>query len=642
MVWGVLGVFLHQLALRLGSIACVSAGVFLSCNSSLAQPNPVPEDNSSIGSAQFLQPKQNTRPVPPSPPQSDPGATYSQRELQQLILVLREIQRLGLRPQRSQELENLIRELERLEARGQAQVVLSSEQARQVQAILSSLSRDEILQIQESLDLPEVEVGVFSQEEVQRLLLILGGIQQLGLRPEQSDRIDRLIDELETLQASGQPQVILPPEQTQQVTALLASLTPAELAQIEDAVGVPLTVGNRQVTQEGLEDLLSLLQAVQRLNLRPQQRTELATLIRDLERLQAEGDAVVELSEAQAEQIQSLIGSLSVEELARLEREVPGLPTPRKFTQQEVSELLDILRSARDLEDLTGQQARQVQQLIEVLEVQQATGEPEVILSGQQVQTLDRLIDSFSRNQIRVLTRELGIPTSFPLISINNPTGFVGSWGEASIGGLFNQRNRFTRSTDGAIAASLGLGDPEEAIGFTATLSVTGLSDEKGAEDNLGAGSISLQAGRMLPENFAVSVGVQNLVDWEGAADDTGRTFYGAVSKVLVFSENINDPFSLGFVTVGVGNGVFRTLSNLDPEDELGGSEFNVFGSFATQMGPQASAIAEWTGQDLTVGFSVVPFKTVPLVTSFGLNDLTGNSGDGVRLNFGITYGFSF
>ncbi len=114
------------------------------------------------------------------------------------------------------------------------------------------------------------------------------------------------------------------------------------------------------------------------------------------------------------------------------------------------------------------------------------------------------------------------------------------------------------------------------------------------------------------------------------------------MSKVLIFDEDIEKPFSLGFVTLGVGNGVFRTEDNIDPTDEFGGTQLNVFGSFATSMGSQAHAIAEWTGQDLTMGLSVVPFRRIPLVASFGLNDLTGNAGDGVRLNLSIVYGISF
>lgn len=630
--------FVHQLALRLGLVACLSAGVVIRPSVSLANPNPVQGVQSSILPAELPKGKQNTRPVPPTPSQPEPATTYTRQELQQIVLVLREIQRQRLRPQQTQQIDSLIRELEQLIAQGQPQVVLSPQQGRQLQAILTSLSREEIDKIQESLDLPEVEVGIFSQGQIRNVLSILRGIQQLGLRPRQTREIQALIRDLEQLQAQGEPQVILSPEQTEQLRNVLDSLTPDELARIEEEVGVQLETGNR-LSQAELQQLLSFLRSLQRL--RPQQSGEIGALIRQLEQLQAQGEAVVVLSPQQTAQVQALIASLSSEELTQLQETLPQQATPRKFTQQEVSELLAILEAARET-DLSPQQAREVEELIDLLQSLQDRGEAEVILSAQQVQTLLSLINSFTQDQLQVITRAIGGFGSFPAISINNPTGFGAGWGDASIGILINQQNRFTSSSDGSLSASLGLGDPEESIGLTVTLAITGLSNERGQDDNLGAGSIALQASRILPNNFAVSAGVINLVDWAGAADDTGRSFYAVVSKALVFNENVQEPFSLGFVTLGVGNGVFRLEDNFDPTDELGGPEFNVFGTFAVTMGSQATAIAEWTGQDLTVGLSVVPFKRIPLVTTFGLNDLTGTAGDRVRLNFSIIYGLSF
>lgn len=634
--------FRHQLAFRVGLLSCLSAGMVLPSAASLANPIPTEGVNTTVLPAELPRGKQNTRPVPPTDPETEPVVTYTQQELAQFILVLREIQRQQLRPQQTAQIESLLRELEQLQARGETQVVLTAQQGRQLQAVLSSLTREEIERIEAAIDLQEVRVGVFTQPEIEEILSILNGIQELGLRPQQTQDIAALIREFEQLQAQEQPEAILSPENTQLLRTILDSLTPTERAQIEEAVGVELAQGVR-VNADALQDLVSFLNAVQRLRLRPQQTQEIRRLIGELEDLQAKGEPVAILSERQAEQVQNLIESLTPEELAQLEQELPSnVSTPRQFTQAEVEELLQVLEAARDL-DLTPEQAQQVEELTEIFQTRQATGEEVVILSVDEVETLLTLVNSLNQKQLRRIARALGQAGAFPAISINNPTGFGGGWGNIGIGGLFNQRNRFTRSSDGAISAVVGFGDPEEAIGLDATLAITGLSNDQGQDDNFGAGSISLQASRLLPNNFSVAVGVTNLVDWDGAADDTGRSFYATASKVLVFDEeNINQPFGLGFVTLGVGNGVFRTEDNIDPEDELGGSEFNVFGSFATRMGPQATAIAEWTGQDLTLGLSVVPFKRVPLVTSFGLNDLTGNSGDGVRLNFSIVYGISF
>lgn len=632
--------FLHQLVLRLSLLAGISAAIVLPSELSLANPHPVQGLNTTGQTAEVPNSKQNTRPVPPTAPQQESTVTYTQRELEQIILLFREVERQGLRPQQTQEIQSLIRELQQLRDQGQPQVVLSSTQAQQVRGLLTSLTPQEISQIQEALDLPEVQVGLFTQQEISEILLILRGIQQLRLRPQQTQEISRLIQDLEAIQAQGQPQAILSPEQTQLVLSVIESLTQQERAQIQSEIEVDLAQGTR-LDRATVQEFISFLRVIQRLNLRPQQRQEIQSLVQELEALEAQGELVVILSPERSQQLQNLIGSLSEEELAQIEQNIDSQrPTPRRFTPEEVAELLVVLETARE-EDLTPEQLRQVNELTEILQRRQSETDGDIILPASEVEILLSFLNSLTDRQLRQIAVALGAPGNFPGITLNNPSGFGGAWGNLGVGVQFNNRNRFT-SEDGSISISMGLGDPVEAIGFDVILAITGLSNEGGQKDNLGAGSISMQASRVLPNNFSVSVGVINLVDWIDAASDTGRSFYSSVSKVLIFDEDLEKPFSLGVVTLGVGNGVFRTEPNIDPTDEFGGTQLNIFGSFATSMGSQAHAIAEWTGQDLTMGLSVVPFKRIPLVASFGLNDLTGNAGDGVRLNLSIVYGISF
>lgn len=632
--------FLHQLVLRLSLLAGISAAIVLPSGLSLANPQPIQVLNTTGQTAELPNSKQNTRPVPPTTPTQESVVTYTQRELEQIILLFREVERQGLRPQQAQEIRSLIGELEQLTAQGQPQVVLSSSQAQQIRGLLTSLTPQEVSQIQEALDLPEVQVGLFTQQEISEILLILGGIQQLRLRPQQTQEISRLIQDLEAIQAQGQPQAILSPEQTQLVLSLIESLTPQERAQIQSAVGVELAQGTR-LDRATVQELISFVSIIQRLNLRPQQRQEIQSLIQELEALEAQGDLVVILSPERAEQLQQLIGSLSEQELAQIEQNIDSQrPTARSFTREEVAELLIVLETARE-QNLNPEQLRQVNELTEILQRRQAETDGDIILPAAEAQILLSFLDSLTDRQIRRLALALGAPGAVPGITINNPSGFGGSWGNLGVGLLFNNRNRFSRAEDGAVSFTMGFGDPEEAVGLDVILAITGLFDDRGGTPR-GAGSLNFQASRLLPNNFSVSAGVINLISWQGAAGDTGRSFYSSVSKVLVFDDDLEQPFSLGFVTLGVGNGVFRTEGNIDPSDELGGHQFNVFGSFATSMGSQAHAIAEWTGTDLTMGLSVVPFRRIPLVASFGLNDLTGNSGDGVRLNFSIVYGVSF
>ena len=86
------------------------------------------------------------------------------------------------------------------------------------------------------------------------------------------------------------------------------------------------------------------------------------------------------------------------------------------------------------------------------------------------------------------------------------------------------------------------------------------------------------------------------------------------------------------------GGGQFRSESDIDNEIESVG----VFGSVALKIIQPLSLITEWSGQDLTIGTSIVPFRNIPLAIVPAITDITGSAGDGTRFIFGIGYSFSF
>ncbi|MBC6417649.1 MAG: hypothetical protein GDA44_02060 [Prochloron sp. SP5CPC1] len=91
-------------------------------------------------------------------------------------------------------------------------------------------------------------------------------------------------------------------------------------------------------------------------------------------------------------------------------------------------------------------------------------------------------------------------------------------------------------------------------------------------------------------------------------------------------------------LSLGLGGGQFRSESDIvNEQDSLG-----VFTSVAVRLAEPVSAILEWTGQDMTLGFSYVPFRNLPLTLVPAITDITGSAGDGTRFIFGIGYGFSF
>jgi hypothetical protein len=181
------------------------------------------------------------------------------------------------------------------------------------------------------------------------------------------------------------------------------------------------------------------------------------------------------------------------------------------------------------------------------------------------------------------------------------------------------------------LGLGIGLGNAQESVGLDIGLTFVDLIGNT-AQD----GTVSLKLHRRLPEDFSVAVGVKNLIRFGDT--DSGTGYYGVVTKRFGLQEDLQKPFSQVFVSAGVGSGQFR--SELDISQER--NSVGIFGSVAVRMAEPISAIAEWSGQDLTLGLSIVPLRDIPLVITPAVTDITGNAGDGSRFILGIGYAISF
>ena len=218
-----------------------------------------------------------------------------------------------------------------------------------------------------------------------------------------------------------------------------------------------------------------------------------------------------------------------------------------------------------------------------------------------------------------------------PGVTIINPSAYGKSWGSASVGLGLQTRTRFTNSADGVFGIGFGLGDAQRWVGLDVGVTVTDLLETPGAD-----GTVSFKLHRQLPGDFNIAVGVQNAIAWGNT--DGGTSPYGVVTKLFRLQKSTETPFSQLYVSVGVGSGQFR--SELDIQNDR--NSIDAFGSIAVRVVEPVSAIAEWTGQDLTVGLSVVPFQNLPLVITPAVTDITGTSGDGNRFILGVGYLISF
>ena len=217
-----------------------------------------------------------------------------------------------------------------------------------------------------------------------------------------------------------------------------------------------------------------------------------------------------------------------------------------------------------------------------------------------------------------------------PSITIINPSGYGASWGSAGIGIGLQERVRFRDEADGVIGLGFGLGNPSKNVGLQVGVSLVDV------DSPFRDGAINFKLHRRLPEDIGIAVGTQGAVTWGDT--DGGSSVYGVLTKRFALKQDRTKPFSELYTTLGVGGGQFRSESDIDDGVESVG----VFGSISLKMFQPLSIITEWSGQDLTIGTSIVPFRNVPLTIVPAVTDITGTAGDGARFIFGLGYSFSF
>lgn len=221
-----------------------------------------------------------------------------------------------------------------------------------------------------------------------------------------------------------------------------------------------------------------------------------------------------------------------------------------------------------------------------------------------------------------------------PGSSASSPSAYGANWGNGFIGVGGQARTRFTpsRLPDGSAVVGFGLGNARDFLGLE--VAVTSLSTfRQGFGTNYAA---SFKIHRSLPKNMGFAVGWENAV--HNAGTDGGRSLYGVVSSVIPIRSKAEDALSTLTLSVGAGNGRFRSEKDVQTGEEA----VNVFGSAGLRVFEWVSVIADWTGQDLVAALSIVPFIRVPLIITPGFADLTGSAGDGARFVIGAGLGFRF
>jgi hypothetical protein len=219
-----------------------------------------------------------------------------------------------------------------------------------------------------------------------------------------------------------------------------------------------------------------------------------------------------------------------------------------------------------------------------------------------------------------------------PALTVSNPTGFGGDGNRWYFSPSFQSTSRFGDKVDGTLGMGIALGNARKAVGFELGYSMASF----GGSRDFGSGGFNMKVHRQLQKDFAVAAGWNGFANI-GGGNDFQDSIYGAATKIFSLREDVNSSFSRLAVTGGIGNGQFRT----EDATVRGDNGANFFGSMALRINRPISFITEWTGQDLAMGLSIVPFKNFPLTLTPALRDITG-AGDGIRFVLGTAIGFGF
>lgn len=219
-----------------------------------------------------------------------------------------------------------------------------------------------------------------------------------------------------------------------------------------------------------------------------------------------------------------------------------------------------------------------------------------------------------------------------PGSTINTPTGFGARWGQLYAGASIQERIRYSSFTDGVMTMGAGVGDPERYVGLEVTLHVldtyTDFADDR---------AVSLKLHRHLPWGSSVAIGWENL--WHTDATDGGSSPYAVVSKATRLHEaGPWTPFGVVVTSLGIGGDRFQSEDRFRRRQTGAG----VFGSIAVRLVRPVHAIANWTGQDLSLGLSITPIPKLPIVITPALMDVTGRAGDGMRFSASAAIVYDF
>lgn len=225
----------------------------------------------------------------------------------------------------------------------------------------------------------------------------------------------------------------------------------------------------------------------------------------------------------------------------------------------------------------------------------------------------------------------LPVPTSMagaemgraqPGVAASSPVGFGPSAGDI-FAGFGYQVKAANGQQDGALSVGGGFLNPNEMVGIEAVL--TSLSTIRGGFGSRVVGAV--KAHKVI-NGWGVGLGLEGIY-LNGNDFDTKPSVYVAGTRVLRVRDA--ETFNSATINLGIGNGRFQSASDF----AAGETGMGFFLSSSIRVNQWSSAIIDYTGAQTNLALSFTPFKTLPLVLTPSMNDITGEAGDKARLALG-------
>jgi hypothetical protein len=317
-------------------------------------------------------------------------------------------------------------------------------------------------------------------------------------------------------------------------------------------------------------------------------------------------------------------------------------------TPEEIDALIQELRSL--------QEARKANPT-ESSSDQLTEGQDDELPTPEEVEALIQELISYKQAPQRWINPYRG---SSPGITLGIPSGFGADGGQffAAVGGGITRIN----SKDGAASIGFGLGNASKSIGLQITYTSYSISPQKffnlfgvdignipASDRPFGSGGFNIKVHKDFGEGWVAAIGADSVISTGPkvggirglAQNEIQGTYYATASKLIALRADASQPFSSMAVTVGVGTGRFLPERQQVSNAFDGTFYLTPFGSVALRVIPTMSFITEWSGNDLAMGFSIVPFRNLPLLLTPMIRDIAGPDNiNGARFMMGV--GLSF